>query len=132
MVPLQVGSRKLVVVGDRVLVRSDEGEAMTSAGLILPASVADRDSVQMGRIVAVGPGFPISPGSFDLDGEWKSGRTEPRYVAMQASVGDLALFFRKAAVEITVEAQKLFVVSHGALLVLLRDDSGVPLSDKVN
>jgi co-chaperonin GroES (HSP10) len=123
---VNLAGRRLIVVGDRVLVRSEEGESVTSAGLILPASVADREAVQVGRIVAVGPGFAVSPSGFELEDEWKRAKTEPRYVAMQAAVGDIAVFFRKAAVEITVDAQKLFVVPHAAILVLLRDELAAP------
>lgn len=119
---MQAGSRTLVVVGDRVLVRAEEGESVTGAGLILPASVADRESVQVGRIVEVGPGFAAAPSSFDFDEEWRARRAEPRWVAMQAGVGDVAFFYRKAAVEISVEGEKYFVVPHSAILVLLRDE----------
>ena len=120
---MRIGDRDLVVVGDRVLVKPDEGESVSDAGLILPASVADRDQVQSGRIVHVGPGMAMPPSGFSFDEDWQQSRAEPRWVAMQAQVGDVAVFFRKAAVEITVDAEKFFVVSHGAILVLLRDPS---------
>jgi hypothetical protein len=42
---------------------------------------------------------------------------------MQALVGDFALFFRKAAVEITFETKRYLVVPQGAILVLVRGDS---------
>ncbi|MEM7248554.1 MAG: co-chaperone GroES family protein [Acidobacteriota bacterium] len=115
---VKVGDQSLLVVGDRILVRPEDGESTTNTGLILPASVADRDEVQSGRVVAVGPGHPVSNGRL-VDEE---SRPEPRYVAMQAKVGDLAVFNRKAAVEIGVSGQKLVVVPHGAVLVLLRDE----------
>ena len=41
---------------------------------------------------------------------------------MQARVGDHAIFFRKAAVEITFEEKKYLVVPQAAILVLIRDD----------
>jgi co-chaperonin GroES (HSP10) len=121
-----LGHRNLFVVGDRVLVRAEEGESMTSAGLILPPSVADRDAVQAGRIVAIGPGLAMPPSGFTFDDDWQKSRAEPRFVAMEARPGDLAIFFRKAAVEVTVNEEKLCVVPHGAILLLLRDDAGSP------
>ena len=41
---------------------------------------------------------------------------------MQTRVGDHAIFFRKAAVEITFEERKYLVVPQGAILVLVRDE----------
>ena len=51
--------RKLIVVGDRVLVTLDEGEERTKVGLYLPQTVIDKNSVQSGRIIATGPGTPL-------------------------------------------------------------------------
>jgi hypothetical protein len=39
---------------------------------------------------------------------------------MQARVGDYALFFRKAAVEITFEEMRYLVVPQAAILVLVQ------------
>jgi co-chaperonin GroES (HSP10) len=125
---VRIGERELLVVGDRVLVRPEEGESTTGAGLILPASVADREAVQAGRIVALGPGIAMPPNGFswtdDGDADGPPSRAEPRYVAMQGRVGDVAVFFRKSAVEITVDSERFVVVPHGAILVLLRDAHG--------
>jgi co-chaperonin GroES (HSP10) len=41
---------------------------------------------------------------------------------MQARVGDHAIFFRKAAVEISFEEKKYLVVPQAAILVLIRDE----------
>ena len=77
-------------------------------------------------VVAVGPGFPVPPaGLSSWDDDWKEGRVEPRYVGIQARVGDFAVFYRKAAVDITLSHDKLVVVPHGAIVVLLRDDHPV-------
>ena len=42
--------RKLIVIGDRVLISPDEGDERTKVGLYLPQTVIDKDSVQSGRI----------------------------------------------------------------------------------
>ena len=127
---MRIGGREIIVAGDRVLVRPEEGESMTAAGLILPASVADREAVQAGRIVAVGPGHAVPPSSLAFDDDADEPRAQPRWVAMQARPGDLAVFLRKAAIEITVDEQRFHVVPHGAILVLLREDSagGTPVA----
>jgi hypothetical protein len=78
--------------------------------------------VQTGLIVATGPGTPVADLS-SLDEEpWKVDARENRNRGMQARVGDHAIFFRKAAVEITFEEKKYLVVPLAAILVLVRDD----------
>ena len=122
---MQVGDRSLMVVGDRVLIRPAEGDSVTRSGLILPASVADQDSVQSGHVAAVGPGFAVPPTGFDFADAWKEASAPPRYVAIQAQVGDLAVFYRKAAVELTLNHEKYVIVSQGAIVVLLREGPGI-------
>ena len=48
--------KELIVVGDRVLVRVEEGEERTNVGLYLPPTAIDNQAVQGGTIVATGPG----------------------------------------------------------------------------
>lgn len=113
--------KKLVVVGDRVLIVPEEGEERTRVGLYLPQTAVDAMAVQGGRIVATGPGNPVAEPTALDDEPWKIGAREGvRYVPMQARVGDYGLFFRKAAVEITFENKKYLVVPQAAILVLVR------------
>jgi len=113
--------KRLIVVGDRVLVTPQEGEERTNVGLYLPPTAVDHQAVQSGRIVATGPGQPLSAPT-EVDNEpWKrTASGEPRYLPIQAEVGDFALFFRKAAVEITFENKRYLVIPHAAILVLVR------------
>ena len=114
--------KRLIVVGDRVLIEPIEGEDRTNVGLYLPPTAVDKQAVQAGTVVAVGPGTPVGPPA-ELDDEpWKIGATEPRYMPMQAQTGDYALFFRKAAVEITFEDTNYLVAPQGAILALGRED----------
>jgi hypothetical protein len=66
-----------------------------------------------------------------LDDEpWRLSKGEaPRYLPLQAEVGDYALFFRKAAVEITFDEKRYLVVPQAAILVLVRSDES-PLTDE--
>ncbi|HEX9703853.1 MAG TPA: co-chaperone GroES family protein [Gemmatimonadales bacterium] len=115
--------KRLIVVGDRVLVTPEAGEERTNVGLYLPPTAVESRQVQGGRIVATGPGTPVSePASMD-DEPWKIRAPEVRYQPMQASVGDYALFFRKAAVEITFDNKTYLVVPQAAILVLVRGES---------
>jgi chaperonin GroES len=112
--------KKLIVVGDRVLIEPEEGEERSKVGLYLPATAVDSQAVQAGTVVATGPGTPISAPT-DLDEEpWRIGSGEARFLPVQASVGDYAIFFRRAAVEITFEERKYLVVPQAAILVLMR------------
>lgn len=123
--------KRLIVVGDRVLVQPEEGEERTRVGLYLPATAVERQAVQSGTVVATGPGTPVGPPA-ELDDEpWKIGGTEPRYVPMQARVGDHAIFFRKAAVEITFEDRRYVVVPQAAILALVRSDDADSDIDEV-
>src|SRR5437870_11425245 len=65
------------------------------------------------------------PASMD-DEPWKThaGGAEVKYLPMQAEVGDYALFFRKAAVELTFEGKTYLVVPQAAILVLVKEDPG--------
>ena len=119
---MRINNKQLIVVGDRVLVRAEEGDDRTKVGLYLPPTAIDSQAVQGGRIVATGPGLPMP----DLaanggDEPWRTPVRETRFVPMQARAGDFALFFRKAAVEITFEQEHYLVVPQTAILALVRD-----------
>ncbi len=114
--------KRLIVVGDRVLIQPEEGEDRTKVGLYLPATAVDSQAVQGGTVVATGPGNAVSAPT-ELDEEpWKIGAPEPRYVPLQARIGDYAIFFRRAAVEITFEGERYLVVPQAAILTLVRDE----------
>ena len=100
--------KRLIVVGDRVLIQPEEGEDRTKVGLYLPATAMDSQAVQGGTVVATGPGNAVSAPTELSDEPWKIGSPEPRYVPLQAELGDYAVFFRKAAVEITFEGCLLY------------------------
>jgi len=117
--------KKLIVVGDRVLVKPEEGEERSKVGLYLPPTAVDSQAVQGGKIVATGPGQPMPDPSELSDEPWKAGTRELRFVPMQARPGDYALFFRKAAVEITFEGETYLVIPQGAILALVREDEEV-------
>ncbi|OLC75836.1 MAG: chaperonin [Gemmatimonadetes bacterium 13_1_40CM_4_69_8] len=113
--------KRLIVVGDRVLISPEEGEERTNVGLYLPPTALESRQVQGGRIIATGPGTPMTePTSMD-DEPWKIHSADVKYLPMQAQVGDYGLFFRKAAVEITFEGKKYLVVPQAAILVLVRE-----------
>ena len=116
------GSKHLIVVGDRVLIKLEDGEERTKVGLYLPPTDIDSQAVQGGEIVATGPGNPMPDFTDSSDEPWRTSQREStgKFVPMQARPGDYALFFRKAAVEITFENETYLVVPQSALLALVR------------
>jgi co-chaperonin GroES (HSP10) len=114
--------KRLIVVGDRVLIAPEEGEDRSRVGLYLPASAVDAQAVQGGKVVATGPGTPISAPTELGEEPWMIGSGEARYLPVQARVGDYAIFFRRAAVEITFDDNKYLVVPQAAILTLVRED----------
>lgn len=116
-------NKRLFVVGDRVLVKAEDGDQRTKVGLYLPPSAIDNQAVQGGEIVSTGPGLALPDLTDQGEEPWRVGASnrEARYVPMQAQVGDYALFFRKAAVEITFEGEQYLVVPQAAILALVRD-----------
>lgn len=114
--------KQLIVVGDRLLIRPQEGEGRTESGLVLPATAINQQEVRQGRVEKVGPGIAV-PDPMDQDEPWKKkDRQQARYVPLQAREGDLAIFLKKASVEIEFESRKYLIVPNSAVLLLVRED----------
>lgn len=113
--------QKLIVVGDRILIKPKVPQAKTRSGLLLPPGVNENEKVQIGYVVKVGPGYPI-PSVNDADEPWKSRSGEPEYVPLQAKEGDQAVYLQSNAIEIEFNREKYFVVPQSSILLLLRDD----------
>ena len=111
---------KFIVVGDRVLIRPEEDSSKTASGLYLPPGVSEKEKIQSGYIIKVGPGYPTAS---NIDEEpWKESKEKVKYIPLQAKQGDLAIFLRKEAYEIEFEKEKLLIVPQSAVLLLLRYD----------
>jgi chaperonin GroES len=114
--------KELIVVGDRLLIRPEQGEERTNAGLILPQTAVASRQARGGWVVSVGPGTPIVSPVDLMEENWNEDEgPRPRFVPMQAQEGDYALFLHKAAVEITFEGKKYLIVPNNAVLVLVRE-----------
>jgi len=117
---MKKGPRELFVVGDRVLIRPEKEEHRTRAGLLLPPGVKEKEDIRSGTVAALGPGTPLPPPQEEAENWQQIQQSTPRYLPMQVEIGDSALFFRKAAIEITFEDEPFLVVPHSAILVLVR------------
>ncbi|MBK9290605.1 MAG: co-chaperone GroES [Bacteroidetes bacterium] len=114
---------KLIVVGDRVLIKPKSSPEKTRGGLFLPPGYTEKEAIQSGYVVKVGPGYPI-PNLQDEDYEpWKkNSREDIRYLPLQAKVGDLAIFLQKGAIEVFYHNERYFIVPHNSILLLERED----------
>ena len=113
--------QKLIVIGDRVLIRPKLPQSKTKSGLFLPPGVNENEKVQIGFVLKVGPGYPI-PSVSDIDEPWKNRSDEPKYVPLQPKEGDQAVYLQNSAIEIEFNNEKYLVVPQSAILLLLRDD----------
>jgi len=113
--------QKLIVIGDRILIKPKVPQAQTKSGLFLPPGVNENEKVQIGYVLKVGPGYPI-PSVNDPDEPWKTRSDEPKYVPLQPKEGDQAVYLQNSAIEIEFNKEKYIVVPQSAILLLLRDD----------
>ena len=65
---------EILVVGDRVLVEPIDGEQQTESGILLPATVADKERVRCGRVIQTGPGYLTANPEYS-DQPWKKPTT---------------------------------------------------------
>lgn len=111
---------KFVVIGDKILIRPLDASEKTSSGLYLPPGVSEKDKVQSGYVIKVGPGYPI-PAQSD-DEPWKENDEQINYIPLQIMEGDLAIYLRKDAYEINFENEKFIIVPQTSILMVVREE----------
>jgi co-chaperonin GroES (HSP10) len=112
--------KKLIVIGDRLLIKLTSPEERTASGLYLPPGVQEKEKVQQGYVIKTGPGYAIP---MPVEGEsWKGEEEQVKYVPLQAKEGDLAIFLLSGATEVMYENEKYFIVPQGAVLMLEREE----------
>lgn len=115
-----VNTDKIIVVGDRILIKPQDDSQKSHGGLYLPPSVAEKEKVQGGYVIKTGPGYPI-PANYDEDEPWKE-KKGIKYIPLQVHTGDYALFLRRDAVEIEFENEKFLIIPQSSILLLHRDE----------
>jgi chaperonin GroES len=111
---------KLIVIGDRVLVKPKSLNERTKSGLYLPPTVIEKEEIQSGYVIKVGPGYAVP--SAEDDESWKKDKEKIKYIPLQAKEGDMALYLQKHAIEIEFDQEKYFLAPQSAILLLLRDE----------
>lgn len=113
--------KKLIVVGDRVLIRPVKESDKTDSGLYLPPGVQEKEKIHKGFVIRTGPGYPL-PMPADDDDLWKGKEDQVKYLPLQAREGDLAIFLQKGAIEVLYENEKYFIVPQASILMLEREE----------
>ena len=113
--------KKLIIVGDRVLIRLKKPDEKTSSGLYLPPGVQEKERVQQGYIMKTGPGYPI-PLPLEENEPWEDKDENVKYIPLQAKEGDLAIFVVNGSHEVMYEGEKYFIVPQNAILMLEREE----------
>ena len=112
--------KKLIVIGDRILIKPTMPDERTASGLYLPPGVQEKEKVQQGYVIKTGPGYAI-PMPVD-DEPWKNEDEQVKYVPLQAREGDLAIFLLSGATEVMYESDRYFIVPQSAILMLEREE----------
>ena len=86
-------------MGDRVVVRPNAHEEISSGGIILPDTARERP--QKGEVVAAGPGRVLGSG---------------KRVEMEVQPGDQVIYSRFAGTEIRVEDEELLVMGSNDIM----------------
>ncbi|KAA3597960.1 MAG: co-chaperone GroES [Calditrichaeota bacterium] len=113
-------NKEIIIIGDRVLVEPDSEKNKTNAGLYLPPGISEKENVQSGTIVNVGPGYVIP--NNDSSEPWANSGNEPRYIPLQVRIGDYAIFLKREAIEIEFEGKKYLIVPQIGILAIIRDN----------
>ncbi len=93
---------KIRPLGDKVLVKRIEAEAMTAGGIVLPETAKEKP--KRGRVQAVGDGKLLDTGE----------RSKP-----QLSQGDEVLFTSYAGTEIKVDGEEFLIMDESDILATL-------------
>jgi len=113
--------KKIILVGDRVLIKPTTPSQKTESGLLLPQGMHKTEELRTGYIIKVGPGYPI-PMVQEDDEPWKDKRDTVKYVPLQPRAGDLAVYQQNSIYELVFNGEEYVIASHRGILMLVRDD----------
>jgi len=110
--------KRLIIVGDRVLIRPKNPVDQTPTGLYLPPTVTEKEQVQSGYVIKVGPGYPIPAPAEDEP--WKETEEKVKYMPLQAQEGDLAIYLQRNAIDVVYNNEEYVIVPQASILMLER------------
>lgn len=94
---------KVVPLGDKLVVKRLEAGAATAGGVLLPDSA--REKPQQGRVLAVGDGRLLADGSRQR---------------LEVNEGDRVVFGAYSGAEVTIDDDKLLILSADDVLAIVR------------
>ena len=112
--------KKFIMVGDRVLIKPKSQMEKTESGLYLPPGVQEKEKVNIGYVLKVGPGYPIP--AITEEEPWMDVKEDVKYVPLQPREGDLAVYIQNSGYGIEFKKEKYIIIPHSAILMLIRDD----------
>ena len=114
--------KKIIIIGDRVLIRPKKEDERTQSGLFLPSGVQEKEVVRTGWVMKTGPGYAIPYPADGQDEPWKEADEKISYIPLQARPGDLAVYLQKGSVEVAIGGEKYYIVPQANILMLERDE----------
>ena len=99
---MAVTKLKVRPLGDKVLVKRIEAEAMTAGGIVLPESAKEKP--KRGRIQAVGDGKMLNTGERSR---------------LQVKKGDEVLFTSYAGTEVKISGDELLIMDESDILAII-------------
>jgi len=113
--------KRIIIIGDRILIKPTTATDRTDSGLYLPPGVQEKEKVQQGYVIKTGPGYAL-PLPMDEDEQWKGEEEKIKYLPLQTREGDLAIFLQASATEVIFEKEKYYIVPQSAILMLEREE----------
>ena len=121
-ISIMPSKKQLIVVGDRILINTDNSKQKTNFGLYLPQGIEEKEKVQSGFVFKTGPGYPLPDPSDISEEPWSQSKKDARYVPLQVEEGDYVIFLRKSGIEIEFEGKTYLILPQSAILLIVRDD----------
>ena len=96
--------RKIIPLGDRVLVRARETMTKTKSGIFIPDTV-EKERPEEGVVIAVGEGRMTDKGNI---------------IAPKVKIGDIVLFSKYSLEEVRLDGEGYYIVSESNILAVIK------------
>ena len=94
-------AKKLVPIGDRVVVKPEPEEEKTKSGIVLPDTAKEKP--QEGTVIAVGPGRVLDSG---------------QRVPLEVKVGDKIIYSKYGGTEVKIDGEEYIILNERDILAI--------------